>query len=133
MTIPPDDLGATCAFLATYLAGRPAWVLRDGGQPRDFAIVWLNPHLSCVWDSQRLSYVHLQGGSESWQGFDVASGHWLRIDQDHGDGYDFTFRDASDPAWYERVGLAAHEAHTSGTEGEHCYGFDQPSTTSASG
>ena len=118
MIVDQTDLAATCAFLATYLDGQPAWLLHDGSRPREFGVIEMSPHQRCVWDEQRCSYVHLQDASDHWVMYDIASGEWLDVTRE-GPSFVFTLR--ARRAWFERADIDANEVHLSGTDGEHCY------------
>jgi hypothetical protein len=121
MAIAQDNLAGTCAFLATYLAGQPIWTLKDGVHRRDFGIVWFSSHYCCIWDAERCSYLHAWPLGDKWGMYDVAAGRWLRAKKE-GDEYRFT--DKTTPSWFERVGIAPHEVHVSGSDGERCYGIE---------
>jgi len=118
MIVDQTDLTATCAFLATFLDGHPAWLLHDGSRARDFGVVELSPHLRCVWDEQRCSYVHLQEVQDHWIAYDVASGAWLEVARV---GAEFIFTQPSSGFWFERADIEPNEIHLSGSDGEHCY------------
>ena len=118
MIVDQTDLNATCAFLATYLHGQPAWLLQEGSRPREFSVIELSPHQRCVWDEQRCSYVHLQDANDHWVSYDIASGQWLEVTRA---GQSFVFTQSARGAWFERADIDPSEVHLSGSDGEHCY------------
>jgi hypothetical protein len=118
MIVDQTDLAATCAFLATYLDGHPAWLLQDGSRPREFAVIELSPHQRCVWDEQRCSYVHLHDANGHWVIYDIASSEWLEVTRD---GPSFVFTQSARREWFERADIDPKEVHLSGSDGEHCY------------
>lgn len=118
MIVDQTDLNATCAFLATYLHGQPAWLLQDRSQSREFSIIELSSHQRCVWDEQRCSYVHLQDANDHWVSYDIASGQWLEVTRA---GPSFVFTQSTRREWFERADIYPREVHLSGSDGEHCY------------
>jgi hypothetical protein len=129
MIVDQTDLSATCAFLATYLHGQPAWLLQDGSRPREFSVIEWSPHQRCVWDEQRCSYVHLQDANNHWVIYDIASGQWLEVTRA---GPSFVFTQAAHRAWFERADIHPSEVHLSGSDGEHCYAIGRMRTSSLS-
>jgi hypothetical protein len=115
-----SDLSPLCACVACFLTGRPVSHLSESGYTREFGAVWVSPVQLRVWDSRRGSYAHVGHTSGEWRLFDTATGQQLRIDRI---GQQFTFMYDSGPLWFERVAVATDEVHTSGSDGEHCYGF----------